>query len=343
MIFNGMDSAVGSRARKQIKRHASTVSLAALIATFAPGVIGVARAQDTAPEQVDVSATRIVRDGFQAPTPTTVISTEDITGNAEQNIYADIAQLPSMMGSEGVENNTGGTGGGTNGLSSFSMRGLNPIRTLTLVDGERIVPANVTGIADVSELPQLLIQRVDVVTGGASASWGSDAIAGVVNFIIDKRFDGFKANFQGGVSTYGDDQSGLAQMAAGTDFAGGKGHIEGSAEYDYEAGVPSGSLGEVGAGASGRNWYSSTALLKNSIAATPAGLPEYTVAAHANDFQLGKYSIITTGPLEGTTFGANGTPTQYNYGVGPNGLPGVAHWKFDRYCNQLHFAVVHWR
>ena len=68
-----------------------------------------------------------------------MISTDDIVGNAEQNIYADIAQLPSLMGSEGVENNTGGTGSGVNGLSSFSMRGLQPIRTLTLVDGQ-IVP-----------------------------------------------------------------------------------------------------------------------------------------------------------------------------------------------------------
>src|SRR5437763_894712 len=80
-------------------------------------------------------------------------------------------------------------------------------RALTLIDGQRIVPCNVTGITDVSELPQLLIQRVDVVTGGASASWGSDAISGVVNFILDKKFTGFKANLQGGMSTYGDDGS----------------------------------------------------------------------------------------------------------------------------------------
>jgi outer membrane receptor protein involved in Fe transport len=322
------DSTARARLRTDLKRHASTVSLAALVASFAPYAIGAAHAQGAtpgagAPEQIDVSATRIVRDGFQAPTPTTVVSSDDIIANAQQNIYATISQLPSMMGGEGVQNNTGGTGGGFNGLSSFSMRGLQPIRTLTLIDGQRIVPANVTGIADVSLLPQLLIQRVDVVTGGASASWGSDAVAGVVNFVTDKHFVGFKANIQGGVSTYGDDAGGLIQAAAGTDFAGGKGHIEASAEYDYEAGVPSGSLGEIGAGASGRNWYSSTALLKNSIAATPAGQPQYFAAAHANDFQLGKYSIITTGPLQGTTFGANGVPTQYNYGFGPNGLPGV--------------------
>ena len=67
------------------------------------------------------------------------------------------------------------------------------IRTLTLLDGQRVVGANVTGVPDISQFPQLLIKRVDVVTGGASASYGSDAVGGVVNFITDKRFEGFKA------------------------------------------------------------------------------------------------------------------------------------------------------
>jgi len=80
-----------------------------------------------------------------------------------------------------------------------------------------------------SNLPQNvnepLIQRVDVVTGGASASWGSDAIAGVVNFITDKKYTGFKANISSGLSTYGDNATMNAQIAAGTSFAGGRGHF----------------------------------------------------------------------------------------------------------------------
>src|SRR6185503_10342743 len=168
------------------KRALAMASTAALVATFAPGMIGSALAQDT--ESVTVSASRIIRDGFQAPTPTTVLGSDDIANQAQPNIYATVIQLPSLMGSQGTQNNTGGTGGGNNGISSFAMRGLGSIRTLTLFDGQRIVPSNVTGIQDVSELPHLLLQRVDVVTGGASASWGSDAITGVVNFITDKRF-----------------------------------------------------------------------------------------------------------------------------------------------------------
>jgi iron complex outermembrane receptor protein len=83
------------------------------------------------------------------------------------------------------------------GLSSFSLRGLQPIRTLTLLDGQRVVGANVTGVPDVSMFPQLLVKRVDVVNGGASATYGSDAVGGVVNFITDTRFTGFKANRPG--------------------------------------------------------------------------------------------------------------------------------------------------
>jgi len=313
-----LHTVANSLARKHKNRALTMASTAALMAAFAPGVIGSAEAQEA--ETVTVSASRIVRDGFQAPTPTTVIGSEDIAAQGAENVYSAVAVLPSLMGSQGVTNGTGGTGGGQNGLSTFAMRGLGTIRTLTLLDGQRIVPSNVTGITDVSALPQLLIQRVDVVTGGASASWGSDAISGVVNFILDKKFTGFKANMQGGMSTYGDDGSVLLQMAAGTDFAGGRGHLEGSVEYNFEDGVGSGDFGEA-RGAGGRKWYNSTALLRQTIALTPAGLPEYTVAAHANDFQLGKYSIITTGPLQGTAFGDNGLPFQYNYGVGPYGQP----------------------
>jgi iron complex outermembrane receptor protein len=92
-----------------------------------------------------------------------------------------------LQGSTGATTGTFSTSSGQQGLSSFSLRGLGTIRTLTLLDGQRVVPANITGVPDISLFPQLLVQRVDVVTGGASASYGSDAVGGVVNFITDKR------------------------------------------------------------------------------------------------------------------------------------------------------------
>ena len=165
--------------------------------------------------------------GFNAPTPTTVLGSDFIENSAKDTIFTAVTQLPSLMGSTGVESGVNGTSGGTNGLASFNMFGLGTIRTLTLLDSQRFMPANVTGVPDISEFPQMLIQRVDVVTGGASASWGSDAIAGVVNFVTDKKFVGFKANMSTGLSTYGDNATLIPpQMALGTSFAGGRGHFE---------------------------------------------------------------------------------------------------------------------
>ena len=99
----------------------------------------------------------------------------------------------------------------TAGVSNLNLRGLQAIRTLVLLDGKRVVGSTLSGFnnngsaVDVNIMPDALISRVDVVTGGASAVYGSDALAGVVNFVLDKKFTGIKGNVQGGVTTYGDD------------------------------------------------------------------------------------------------------------------------------------------
>jgi hypothetical protein len=131
--------------------------------------------------EIVVTGSRITSSGFSAPTPTQVLSAAVIAKSAQPNIFTTIAQLPSLQGSTGATYGTNSTSSGTQGLSSFSLRGLGPIRTLTLLDGQRVVGANVTGVPDISLFPQLLVDRVDVVTGGASASYGSDAVGGVVN------------------------------------------------------------------------------------------------------------------------------------------------------------------
>jgi len=297
-----------------------------------------AYAQEATPgpvESVTVSSSRITSAGFNAPTPTTVLNNDFIEGQAKDSIFTAVTQLPSMMGSTGVENGVNGTSGGTNGLASFNLFGLGTIRTLTLLDGERFMPANVTGVPDISEFPQLLIQRVDVVTGGASASWGSDAVAGVVNFVTDKKFVGFKANISSGLSTYGDNATATFQMAAGTSFAGGRGHVEVSGEFSHQDGVQGGwqqlsccgnSLTNSLSG--GRTWFTEPTVLEYSATTgangPPAGQPLYVVAAGGQQNQLGRYGLINTGPLQGLAFGANGSTYQFNYGVGPNGLQGVA-------------------
>jgi iron complex outermembrane receptor protein len=278
-----------------------------------------AQDQNTGPiEQIVVSSSRITSAGFTAPTPTTVLSADDLAKQAESNVFTTVTELPSLMGSTGTATGNHGTSGGTNGLSAFGIHGVGTTRALTLIDGERVVPAQIGGTVDVSQFPQLLIQRVDVVTGGASASWGSDAVSGVVNFVLDNKYSGLKGNLLTGVSTYGDDENVTLQVAAGTDFLGGKAHIVTSLEYSYEAGIGVGTYGTGCVQAGGRCWYSSPAILPLSIANTPPGQPEYTYALNTEDYQETKYGIITRGPLQGLAFNADGTTYHFNYGAGQN-------------------------
>jgi outer membrane receptor protein involved in Fe transport len=264
---------------------------------------------------VVVTGTRITSTGFTAPTPTTMVNAEDLQKSAQPNIFTAITKLPSLLGSTGVTTGTNSTSSGTQGLSSFALHGLGTIRTLTLLDGQRVVGANVTGVPDISQFPQLLVKRVDIVTGGASASYGSDAVGGVVNFITDKRFEGFKAQASSGVTNYGDNGQFLLGVAAGRAFFDERLHLEGSAEYDNENGVPAGGFGENAP--SGRDWFTAATLANTGV--TNNGLPQYNYVQHAQAYQYAKYGLITNGPLQGTAFDANGNPFPFVYGS--NGVP----------------------
>ena len=275
------------------------------------------QAEEGARSEILVTGTRITNSTFSAPTPTTVVSIEQLQQTAQPNIYDSIAQLPSLAGSVGTANsrNNGGTSFGNNGLSSLNLRGLGANRTLVLIDGQRVVASHVTGLTDVSQFPQLLIKRVDVVTGGASASWGSDAVAGVVNFVTDTRFTGIKANVQGGVSTYGDDKSVLVQVAGGFKAMDDRLHFQASGEFYDNKGVPGGDIG--GAQPNGRPdaWRSGTT--SYGLATTPAGSPQYyNWPYNAQNITLGRYGLITAGPaaLKGLAFDASGKAYAFAYG-----------------------------
>jgi outer membrane receptor protein involved in Fe transport len=251
--------------------------------------------------------------GYTQPTPTSVVSAEDIEKEAAPNLFNTICELPVLQGSTGRKTFVNSTSSGATGLSSFSLRNLGTIRTLTLLDGQRVTPANVTGVVDVSQFPQLLVKRVDVVTGGASASYGSDAIGGVVNFITDKEFVGLKTNVEAGRTTYGDDENITAQAAWGSAFLDDRLHVQLSGEYGKEDGVPSGGFGG-GPAANGRDWFRSPALQVRPISQTNDGRPQIRDIRNAQQFQYTRYGLITSGPRQGTAFGINGAPYQFQYG-----------------------------
>ena len=176
-----------------------------------------------------------------------------------------------------------------------------------MLDGQRVGAATLTDYVDINEFPEELIKRVDVVTGGASADWGSDAVAGVVNFVLDKDFTGVKGEVQGGTTTYGDDTSYKASLAAGTGFMQDRGHILFAAEDAHNDGV-------TGAPRPWANDANNKLIFANPAYTATNGQPQYLVANNSGFATATPGGIITSGPLKGTYFGPGGTPAPFNYG-----------------------------
>jgi len=194
----------------------------------------VAEAQQTAANSVEnvvVTGSRVISDAANSPTPLTVISADDLKATTPTNIPDGLAKLPVFQGSQGI----GRPGDGSNNYSSntLDLRNFGAQRTLVLLDGHRATPSNADGTVDVDTMPQMLISRVDIVTGGASAVYGSDAVTGVVNFVLDKKFEGLKADINTGISTYADAMSYNLGVAAGSSLFGGRGHFEASLEWRH--------------------------------------------------------------------------------------------------------------
>ncbi|HWV61406.1 MAG TPA: TonB-dependent receptor [Sphingopyxis sp.] len=219
---------------------ASLAALAAASTAFAQdsGSDAAERSADaeTAGDDIVVTASRVERSGFIAPTPTTVVGAEEFGKTGASSIGSLLNRLPQFQGSSTPTTTPLGDGI-TNGQNRLDLRGLGAKRTLVLVDGKRFVPTNVDGSLDTNLIPAALIDRFEVVTGGASASWGSDAVAGVVNIILKKRFTGVEVSAQAGLSSRGDNVEKKASLAFGTDFAGGRGHFMAAGEIVRNDGI----------------------------------------------------------------------------------------------------------
>ncbi len=272
---------------------------------------GAAMAQENV-EQVVVSSTRLQAAGFDAPTPTTVLSAADLQSQAKPNVFDTLINLPAVQGSTGATAQAGTTSNGLLGLSAIGLRALSPLRTLVLLDSQRFVSANENQTVDVSGMPQMLIQRVDIVTGGASAAWGSDAVAGVVNFVTDKRFEGFKMNAEAGLSTYGDMGNVTYEAAAGSSFAGGRGHFETALEYSYNDGLlprypQSQQHTALPGNIDGRNLSrTSGTATYGTPSQTPAGQPQSFYGPLIQQTQFAAYGLVQKGPKAFMTFGSDG-------------------------------------
>lgn len=214
------------------------------VAVTAVAMLSVAaHAQDTAntaqPEgDIVVTGTRVVRDGSQAPTPVTAVTSEALTQSAPSNIPDALNKLPQFTGS--TSQSAGGTfNAGSAPLGNYlNLRALGSGRNLVLLNGQRVPPTINTNAVDSNVLPQALVKRVDVVTGGVSAVYGSDAVSGVVNYVLDTKFKGLKLTAQTGISNYGDSFSYRYGAAFGTDI-GERIHLIASYEHYNNKGISS--------------------------------------------------------------------------------------------------------
>ncbi len=270
--------------------------------------------KEEALEEVVVTGSRVITNGNNSPTPVTVVQTEELMQLQPTTINDALNNLPVFQGSRGQfsqPNTTGLFGGGNPATTQLNLRNLAPQRTLILFDGQRVAPTNALGIVDVDMVPQELIQRVDIVTGGVSAVYGSDAIAGVVNYITEKNFNGFKAQANYGISSRSDDESWKVGFAAGTQLFDGKGHIEGSYNHFDNKGLPHRNAREY-------YRYGLLGATPGSTAAVGTTANPYALFFDVHNAQNttgGLISGAATNPLRGQTFNSNGVLSQFNHGA----------------------------
>jgi outer membrane receptor protein involved in Fe transport len=182
-------------------------------------------------EEIQVTGSRIrVVDGMTAPTPVTAITTDELNAfDPGTSMAAQLDDLPQFFDTPNAQR--GGNGISTTGGGSYlNLRGMGLNRTLVLLDGTRVAPADAYGSVNVDLFPSALVQRIDVVTGGASAAYGADAVAGVVNFILDREFEGLRTRVSTGITERGDGGNYNLSVAGGTSFFDDRLHFIGSVE-----------------------------------------------------------------------------------------------------------------
>lgn len=254
-------------------------------------------------QAIVVTGSRIVTNGDTLPTPVTMISTDSLLKTSPTNIPDGLKKLPVFANSRGAAVQGDATDNASGAY--LNLRGLGIQRNLILLDGHRVAPTSYTGAVDTNVLPQMLLSRVDVVTGGASAVYGSDAVSGVVNFVLDKKFTGVKFEGNSGISSRGDAFSGRAAVAYGTRFANGRGHFMASYEHFMQNG-----------------------LLKNDRASGAAGYgvvgsgttaDPYRGANNVRNSSISFLGSVYTGPLAGQVFTGNGTTGAFTHGTSLGG------------------------
>jgi outer membrane receptor protein involved in Fe transport len=218
-------------------RRIAGVSALTLSAIAHAQDVGTATDSTAAPaiQEIVVTGSRLAISGDSFPTPVTVITPDVLLQTSPSNIPDGLNKLPTFAGSRNTANLNNPSDNFTGNY--LNLRGIGIQRNLVLFDGHRVPPTSYTGAVDTNVLPQILLERVDVVTGGASAVYGSDAVSGVINFVLDRSFEGVKATAQSGISDEDDAFSWRAAAAFGTSLMDGSGHFLASFEHFHQDGI----------------------------------------------------------------------------------------------------------
>jgi outer membrane receptor protein involved in Fe transport len=262
------------------------------------------RTPDSPGEEIRITGSRIITTNLKSPTPVTAVSTAELAKTTPSDIPDALNKLPQLIG--GNTPRSQGNGSFNNGANTLSLRNFGPQRTLILLNGHRVPSTNQNGTVDVDTLPQMMVSRVEIVTGGASAIYGSDAVAGVVNFILDKKFTGLLVKGDVGISKYGDGEEGQIGAAWGTDLLKGRAHFEMSGRYRRQARIP---MNARPYGANGQTWL----LTGNGKPTNPFVNSPYVRVINAAE--LGTISCGSSCPVNGYTFNSPGVPSPLVHGT----------------------------
>lgn len=329
--------------RARLSIAVSLAGLAALLASqpvFAqetgdtPAAPAPAASADSAEgEPIIVTGSRVERSGFTAPTPVTVIGAERLDSLGDANVAQALNRLPAFR-AQSTPMSQGYTQANL-GSEILDLRALGAQRTLVLLDGRRVVPSTTQGTFDIGLIPNAIISRVEVVTGGASAAYGSDAVAGVVNLITDTRLNGLRASGEYGISDRGDNRQIKLSAAFGSDLADGRGHVVLAGEY-----VDNNGVGDCFT----RTWCSPDGLSNynvttNSGGAGANGLPA-TVIGLVHNANMTPAGIVNNTALRGTQFAADGSVSSDIFDFGTNATPAALFMIGGEGANYFHRGLL---
>lgn len=237
--------AQGSRAI-ELRSGSAVIALCALFLAPAAYAQDAERPADATPQpelteaddaaEITVTGSRIARPDIEGIVPTAAVSAAALDQNAATNVQDTLIELPQVGIGTSRTNSNFLTG--ANGVATVNLRNLGSNRTLVLINGRRAVSGLAGSSAvDINNIPVEFIDRIDIVTGGSSAVYGSEAISGVVNFILKDRFEGLQLRGQSGITERGDNFRYMGSLTGGLSFADGRGNIFGNFSYDNDEGL----------------------------------------------------------------------------------------------------------